>query len=154
MGGFQNVGFVEGAKLDLNNDEIIDALNGIKSAIGGNIFEYSIGSLSASKTIESSTSTTTDMLSVSLTKGLYILQSTTTFNANSTGLRSACIRKQTENLPRIGTDSKMATSNFLSRIEVTRLLYLEDNTTVYVSAMQGSGSPLITNSTLDLIKLM
>lgn len=157
MGGFQAISFAPGSSVSMDSAEIVEALNGIKSAISntGSI-AYSIGNLSASATVQSATSGTTELVTVEIPKGLYIVQVTSSYASNTNGYRLLNVLTDGEasNVRNTFVVNATQVSGIGARCEGTRLIYVENTTSLHVNVRQNSGSPLVVQAALDFIKIM
>jgi len=95
-------------------------------------------------------------MSVTLTPGKYLLIGTATFQANSTGYRSLGFAKSASSATedRFAQATVAAGSGFAPRVQVMTAWNITTTTTVYLNAVQTSGSTLsVTAPGIQAIRL-
>jgi len=107
-------------------------------------------------TVSVATGATTNIMSVTLTPGKYLLIGTATFQANSTGYRSLGFAKSASSATedRFAQATVAAGSGFAPRVQVMTAWNITTTTTVYLNAVQTSGSTLsVTAPGIQAIRL-
>ena len=106
------------------------------------------------RSVASGTSFTDTGIALSLSAGLYMLIGTAGFSGNSTGVRAlrwyvgSSDTGWTES-----AESQSASGTFTSRLQVTRLVRLDQTTTIRLQTFQNSGSALSTSFTYSYIRI-
>lgn len=107
-------------------------------------------------TVSVATGTTTNLMSVTLTPGKYLLIGTATFQANSAGYRSLGFAKNASSATedRFSQTVVAPGSGFAPRVQVMTAWNITTTTTVYLNAAQTSGSTLsVTAPGIQAIRL-
>lgn len=98
---------------------------------------------------------TTNLMSVNLTKGTWLIQAIAGFNGNSNGYRRLGISTNTSqtNADRYKVVDAPSTGSTTTHLSLTTIIAVESTTTYYINVYQNSGSTLATSGGYIIFKL-
>ena len=110
--------------------------------------------LSETDTTDVSTSTNTDVASITLTAGTWLVNARLQFTSNSTGRRAAKLSTTSADSANvISTDARNAVDGGATNIQTERLFALSSQSTVYLIGWQNSGSTLSCAGDIQAVRL-
>ena len=110
--------------------------------------------LSETDTTDVSTSTNTDVASITLTAGTWLVNARLQFASNSTGRRAAKLSTTSVDSSNvISTDARNAVDGGATNIQTERLFALSSQSTVYLIGWQNSGSTLSCTGDIQAVRL-
>ena len=110
--------------------------------------------LSETDTTDVSTSTNTDVASITLTAGTWLVNARLQFTSNSTGRRAAKLSTTSADSANvISTDARNAVDGGATNIQTERLFALSSQSTVYLIGWQNSGSTLSCTGDIQAVRL-
>ena len=124
------------------------------SSFNGVTFDSAGGILSETDTASIPTSTNSNLASIELTAGTWLVNARAQFPSNATGRRAAKLSTtsaDSSNL--ISTDIRNAVSGGTTNIQTERLFALSSQSTVYLVVMQDSGGSLSCTGDIQAVRL-
>lgn len=144
------------------NTGILDYINNNLEALNDNKVDkntYNTGYVAASTTsdVDAPTNTLTNVLSFSLTKGLWIVQGVTSFSPNASGYRALGVSTNTTavQMDRFAIVRVPAASGVTTNLQINMILNVTSNSqTFYLNTHQTSGKQLTLSGGYRAVKLV